>query len=96
MPLFNGGDPDGWIFRTERYFSVNGLTDGEGGYNNCMLGRPCPFMVSVGRKTTEHEDLGGFQATVAKPIPTHSRRVGRRAFFSSSAKRFCLGVPLEL
>ena len=29
MPLIDGRDPDGWIFRAERYFSMNGLTDVE-------------------------------------------------------------------
>ena len=29
MPLFDGCDPDGWIFRAERYFSVNGLMEME-------------------------------------------------------------------
>jgi len=29
MPLFDGCDPDGWIFRAERYFLVNGLMEME-------------------------------------------------------------------
>jgi len=29
MPFFEGEDPDGWIFRAERYFSVNDLSEGE-------------------------------------------------------------------
>ena len=29
MPLFEGDDPDGWVFRAERYFSVNQLSDAE-------------------------------------------------------------------
>ncbi|XP_052185288.1 uncharacterized protein LOC127796925 [Diospyros lotus] len=29
MPLFEGEDPDGWIFRADRYFAVNGLTEEE-------------------------------------------------------------------
>ncbi|KAF7814834.1 Splicing factor U2AF 65 kDa subunit [Senna tora] len=29
MPLFNGEDPIGWLFRVERYFSINGITTEE-------------------------------------------------------------------
>ncbi|XP_024017591.1 uncharacterized protein LOC112090471 [Morus notabilis] len=29
MPVFDGENPDGWIFRAERYFSLNRLTDRE-------------------------------------------------------------------
>lgn len=61
-----------------------------------MFGRTCPLVVSMGRKTVENEDLGGFQAVVEKLIPTHLRRVSRRAFFSSPAERDCLGLPSKL
>lgn len=29
MPMFNGEDPDGWIFRAERYFNMNRLGNWE-------------------------------------------------------------------
>lgn len=29
MPIFNGEDPDGWLFSAKRYFEVNGLTKQE-------------------------------------------------------------------
>lgn len=29
IPLFSGDDPLGWIFRAERYFKVNKVTEGE-------------------------------------------------------------------
>lgn len=29
MPVFEGEDAHGWIYRVERYFLVNGLTEGE-------------------------------------------------------------------
>ncbi|PON99346.1 hypothetical protein TorRG33x02_048890, partial [Trema orientale] len=29
MPLFNGENPLGWVFRAERYFAVNAMTDAE-------------------------------------------------------------------
>lgn len=29
MPVFNGEDPDGWIFRAKRYFTMNLLSDWE-------------------------------------------------------------------
>ena len=29
MPLFEGDDLDGWVFRAERYFAVNHLADAE-------------------------------------------------------------------
>ncbi|XP_052196517.1 uncharacterized protein LOC127803919 [Diospyros lotus] len=29
MPLFEGVNPDGWVFRAERYFAVNQLSDAE-------------------------------------------------------------------
>ena len=29
LPTFDGTDPDAWIFRAERYFAVNGLTEKE-------------------------------------------------------------------
>lgn len=29
MPIFSGENPDGWLFRVERYFEVNGLTERE-------------------------------------------------------------------
>lgn len=29
MPTFNGENPDGWTFRAERYFAMNGLTENE-------------------------------------------------------------------
>jgi len=61
-----------------------------------MFGRTCPLVVPVGRKMAKSEDLGGFQVAAAKPIPTHSKRVSRKAFFSSLAKRVYLRVPPEL
>ena len=29
MPIFNGDDPDSWLFRAERYFQIHKLTDFE-------------------------------------------------------------------
>ena len=29
MPVFNGENPDGWLFRAERYFNINRLTEVE-------------------------------------------------------------------
>lgn len=29
LPLFDGGGPDGWIFRAERYFSINQMVEEE-------------------------------------------------------------------
>lgn len=29
MPIFEGTDPDGWVFRVERYFSINRLSEEE-------------------------------------------------------------------
>lgn len=29
LPVFDGSDPDGWLLRVERYFSIYGLTEGE-------------------------------------------------------------------
>lgn len=29
MPMFNGTDPDGWLFRAELYFQLHKLTDEE-------------------------------------------------------------------
>ena len=29
MPIFTRDNPDGWIFRAERYFNINRLTEGE-------------------------------------------------------------------
>ena len=29
MPVFNGEDPDSWLFRAERYFQIHKLTDAE-------------------------------------------------------------------
>lgn len=29
MPIFSGDDPDGWLFRAERYFHIHRLTDTE-------------------------------------------------------------------
>ena len=26
LPVFNGDNPDGWLFRVERYFEINNLT----------------------------------------------------------------------
>ncbi|PKU77286.1 hypothetical protein MA16_Dca016853 [Dendrobium catenatum] len=28
MPVFEGEDAQGWVYRVERYFSINGLTEG--------------------------------------------------------------------
>ena len=61
-----------------------------------MFGGASILVVSVGRKVAENEDVGGFQADVTKPILTHSRRVGGRAFFSSSVERDCLGLPSKI
>ncbi|KAA0039182.1 transposon Tf2-1 polyprotein isoform X1 [Cucumis melo var. makuwa] len=29
MPVFNGEDPDAWLFRADRYFQIHRLTDSE-------------------------------------------------------------------
>lgn len=29
MPVFDGSDPDGWVFWIERYFNVNRMTEEE-------------------------------------------------------------------
>ena len=29
MPIFGGDNPEGWVFRAERYFHLNQLTEGE-------------------------------------------------------------------
>ena len=29
MPIFNGEDPDSWLFRAERYFRIHKLTESE-------------------------------------------------------------------
>lgn len=29
MPVFNGDDPDSWLFRADRYFQIHKLTDCE-------------------------------------------------------------------
>ena len=29
MPIFEGNDPDGWVFMAERYYVVNQLTEVE-------------------------------------------------------------------
>ena len=29
MPVFNGEDPDSWLFRADRYFQIHKLTDAE-------------------------------------------------------------------
>jgi len=29
LPLFEGDDPFGWLFRADHYFAVNGIAEGE-------------------------------------------------------------------
>ncbi|TYK28131.1 transposon Tf2-1 polyprotein isoform X1 [Cucumis melo var. makuwa] len=29
MPIFNGTDPDSWLFRADRYFKIHNLSDSE-------------------------------------------------------------------
>lgn len=41
LPLFQGEDPHGWLFRAERYFTINGIEGGERviAASICMEGR---------------------------------------------------------
>ena len=73
MPFFEGDDPDGWIFKAERYFTVIGMTDEEktDATTLCLEG----VVVPMGGKAANGEGLGGLQVSVEKSLPTHPRRL---------------------
>ncbi|KAH9724928.1 Plastid division protein CDP1 [Citrus sinensis] len=53
MPIFEGEDAYGWVYRVERYFAINGLSESEktdGG--GVMFGGKGPCVVSMARTTT--------------------------------------------
>ena len=59
MPIFEGEDAYGWVYRVERYFAINGLSESEktdGG--GVMFGGKGPCVVSMARTTTTIEVVG--------------------------------------
>ncbi|ESR54666.1 hypothetical protein CICLE_v10018888mg [Citrus x clementina] len=59
MPIFEGEDAYGWVYRVERYFAINGLSESEktdGG--GVMFGGKGPCVVSMARTTTTIKIIG--------------------------------------
>ena len=60
LPIFEGNDPDGWIFRVERYFEINSLrADGKTASRVGLYGGRSHSMVQLGRRTSSVQWVGG-------------------------------------
>lgn len=62
MPVFEGENPDGWIYRSERFFSLNRMSESEkleiGGHQPRWRG---PSVVPMAGQSARDPNLGGAQ-----------------------------------
>lgn len=65
MPVFDGQDPDRWIFRVERYFMVNRMTNEDERSRHHLFGRKSIGLVSMGRSTATHCELAAIKTLIA-------------------------------